>query len=216
MAGDKNISILHLPCRTSYLKFSLVLQTHALVLKNCMQKENGGRGGGVGNLMFLEFLISLLKWYLPTAVSFITASHTLTKRVLHSILMLRLSFLKIAFSFHFSCRNFRMSDILAEPLLDWFINLLRLSTFSYKEEKSIITAIQSVTIQTYFIDENALRKKSIFTLIQSTTLPRIILCSCHSPFAITTSGFYFQNWKGIWLDGNASCHSENASFTRRI
>ena len=51
-----------------------------------------------------------------------------------------------------------MSDILAEPLFDWFINLLPPSTFSYKEEKSIITAIQSVTIQTYFIDENALRK----------------------------------------------------------
>ena len=51
-----------------------------------------------------------------------------------------------------------MSDILAEPLFDWFINLLRPSTFSYQEENSIITAIQSVTIQTYFIDENALRK----------------------------------------------------------
>ena len=49
--------------------------------------------------MFLKFLISLLKKYLLTAVSFITASHTLTKRVLHSILSLklRLSFLKIAF-----------------------------------------------------------------------------------------------------------------------
>ena len=105
-----------------------------------------------------------------------------------------------------------MSDILAEPLLDWFINLLRLSTFSYKEEKSIITAIQSVTIQTYFIDENVLRKKSISTSIQSTTLLRIILRSFHLPFAITTSGFYFRNRKGIWLDVNASCHSENASF----
>ena len=31
-AGDKNISILHLSCRTSHLQFSLVLQTHALVL----------------------------------------------------------------------------------------------------------------------------------------------------------------------------------------
>ena len=30
--GDKNISILHLSCRTSDLQFSLVLQTHALVL----------------------------------------------------------------------------------------------------------------------------------------------------------------------------------------
>ena len=101
-------------------------------LKIVCNKENGG---GVGNLMFLKFLISLLKWYLPTAVSFITASHTLTKRVLQSILLLRLSFLKIAFTFHFFCRNFRMSDILAEPLFDWFINILRLSTFSCKEKK---------------------------------------------------------------------------------
>ena len=52
-----------------------------------------------------------------------------------------------------------MSDILAEPSFDLFISLLRPSTFSYQEENSIITAIQSVTIQTYFIDENALRKK---------------------------------------------------------
>ena len=57
ISGDKNISILHSPCRTSDLQFSLVLQTHALVLKNCM----GGGGGGGGGLMFLKFLISLLK-----------------------------------------------------------------------------------------------------------------------------------------------------------
>ena len=30
--GNKNISILHLSCRTSDLQFSLVLQTHELVL----------------------------------------------------------------------------------------------------------------------------------------------------------------------------------------
>ena len=30
--GDKNISVLHLTCRTSDLQFSLVLQTHTLVL----------------------------------------------------------------------------------------------------------------------------------------------------------------------------------------
>ena len=53
-----------------------------------------------------------------------------------------------------------MSDILAEPSFDWFINLLRPSTFSYQEENSIITVIQSVAIQTYFIDENALRNTS--------------------------------------------------------
>ena len=55
-----------------------------------------------------------------------------------------------------------MSDILAEPPFDWFINLLRPSTFNYQEENSIITAIQSVTIQTYFTDENALRKINIY------------------------------------------------------
>ena len=31
-AGDKNISILHLSCRTSDSQFSLILQTDALVL----------------------------------------------------------------------------------------------------------------------------------------------------------------------------------------
>ena len=47
-------------------------------------------------------------------------------------------------------------DILAEPPFDWFINLLRLSIFSYQEENEIMTAIQSVTIQIYFIDENVI------------------------------------------------------------
>ena len=51
-----------------------------------------------------------------------------------------------------------MSDILAKHLFDWFINQLQPFTFSYQEENSVITVIQSVTIQTYFIDENALRK----------------------------------------------------------
>ena len=32
LSGDKNISILHMSCRTSDLQFSLVLQTYALVL----------------------------------------------------------------------------------------------------------------------------------------------------------------------------------------
>ena len=63
-----------------------------------------------------------------------------------------------------------MSDILAEPLFDWFINLLRTSTFSYKKENPIITAIQSVTIQTYFIDENAVRKlNNFFDTVYHTT-----------------------------------------------
>ena len=72
-----------------------------------------------------------------------------------------------------------MSDISAEPRFDWFINLLQPSTFSYKEENSIITAIQSVTIQTYFIDENALQKKSIFTSIQSTGhhIAQLLFCN---------------------------------------
>ena len=83
-----------------------------------------------------------------------------------------------------------MSDILAEPPFDWFINLL---TFSYQEEKSIITEIQSDTIQIYFINENVLRKKSIFTSIQSTTLPCIILRSfirhLQSQHPVSTFGF---------------------------
>ena len=85
-----------------------------------------------------------------------------------------------------------MSDILAEPQFDWFINLLRPSKFSYKVENSIITAIQSVTIQPISLMKMR-SKKSIFTSIQSTTLLRIIPHSFYSPFAITTSGFYFRN-----------------------
>ena len=88
-------------------------------------------------------------------------------------------------------QNLHLSDILAEPPFDWFINLLRPSTFSYQEEKSIITEIQSVTIQTYFINENALQKKSIFyfdTVYHTTTHFTVQL---YSPFASTTSGFYF-------------------------
>ena len=69
-----------------------------------------------------------------------------------------------------------MADILAEPLFDWFINLLRPSTFSYKEEKSIITAIQSDTIQTYFIDKNALRKNQ-YLLIYSLPHYRALYCA---------------------------------------
>ena len=39
---DKNISILHLSCRTSDLRFSLLLQTHAGVLKSVCNKEHKG------------------------------------------------------------------------------------------------------------------------------------------------------------------------------
>ena len=37
-----NISILHLSCRTSDLQFSLLLQTHARVLKSVCNKEHKG------------------------------------------------------------------------------------------------------------------------------------------------------------------------------
>ena len=85
--------------------------------------------------------------------------------------------------------------ILAEPPFDWFINLLRPSTFSYQKENSIITAVQSVTIQPISSMKMCSEKINIYfeSLIQSTTLPRIILRSFYLPCAITTSGFYFRN-----------------------
>ena len=73
-----------------------------------------------------------------------------------------------------------MSDILAEPLFDWFLNLLRPPAFSYKEEKSIITAIQSVTIRTYFIHENALRKNQ-YLLQYSLPHYRALYCAAFIP-----------------------------------
>ena len=213
-----------------YFNFALALQDEPLTIftrpaNTCTRpkklhaiKKMGRSGGGGGNLMFLMFLISLLKWYWPTAVSFIIASHTLTKRVLHSIiLMLWLSFLKIAFTFPFFCRNFRMSNILAEPLFDWFINLLRPSTFSYKEEKSIITAIQSVTIQTYFSDENALRKNQKF-LRYSLPHYRALYSAAfirHLQSQHPVSTFGIEKVFGS-MNENASCYSENASFTCRF
>ena len=86
-----------------------------------------------------------------------------------------------------------MSDILAEPPLDWFINLLLPSTFSYQEVKSMITAIQSVTIQTYFIDENALQKDNIYFDTVYHTTAHYTAQLFYPPFIITTSGFYFRN-----------------------
>ena len=44
----------------------------------------GGGGGGGVDVFEVPYITAKIK-YLPTAVSFITASHTLTKRVLHSI-----------------------------------------------------------------------------------------------------------------------------------
>ena len=81
-----------------------------------------------------------------------------------------------------------MSDILAEPPFDWFLNLLRPSTFSYQEEKSIITAIQSVTIQTYFIDENALRKNQYLLRY---SLPHYRALYCAALFAICNHNIRF-------------------------
>ena len=69
-----------------------------------------------------------------------------------------------------------MSDILAEHPFDLFIKLLRPSTFSYQEENSIITAIQSVTIQTYFIGENAL-PKNLYLLRYSLPHYRALYCA---------------------------------------
>ena len=118
-------------------------------LKIVCNKENEGGG----SLMFLKFLISLLKcsqfhncipYTDKKSFTFNTQSHVGT------------FFSQSRIFFPIFCRNFHMSDILAEPPFGWFINLLGPSTLSYQEENSIITAIQSVTIQTHFIDENAL------------------------------------------------------------
>ena len=42
-SGNKNISILHLSCRTSDIQFSLVRQTNALALKSVCNKEQGAQ-----------------------------------------------------------------------------------------------------------------------------------------------------------------------------
>ena len=103
VSGDKNISILHLPCRTSDLQFSLALQTNTLVLKIVCNKENGEWGG---NLMFFENPYITAKMIFTHCSQFHNIPYTDKKS---SILMLRLSFLKITFTFRFFCRNFRMS-----------------------------------------------------------------------------------------------------------
>ena len=41
-SGDKNISVLHLSCRTSDLQFSLFLQTHSPSFKRICNKEHKG------------------------------------------------------------------------------------------------------------------------------------------------------------------------------
>ena len=157
-------------------------------------KKMGGGGGG-------NDVLSLLKWYLPcqfhNCIPY-TDKKNLTFNTHDPVAKLPWQVV-ICFTvcvISILAGTFVCQTLMKTKPFDWFINLLRLSTFSYQEEKSMITAIQSVTIQTYFIDENALQK-SIFTSMQSTTLPHIILRSFYLPFAITTSGFYFWNWKGI-------------------
>ena len=202
--GTKIFQFCTCPAGRATYNFHLSCKRMHSPLKMYAKKKMGGGGGGV-IWCFFKFFLSLLKWYLPTAVSFISASHTLTKRVLHSIFMmsqvLRLSFLKIAFTFRFFCRNFRMSDILAEPPFDWFLNLLHPSTFSYQEEKSIITAIQSVTIQTYFIDENELRKNKYLLRYSLPHYPPLYctalfaICNHNIRFLLSELKRYLARWK---------------------
>ena len=123
--------------------------------------------------------------------------------------MLRLSFLRITFTFHFFrvsaalqelsfVRHFSRTLMQTNPFY-WFINLLHPSTFSYQEEKSIITVIQSVTIQTYFNDENALRKNQY--LLQNSLLHyRALHCTafiCHLQSQHPVSTFRFGLMKTL-------------------
>ena len=105
-----------------------------------------------------------------------------------------------------------MSDILAEPLFDWVINLLRPSTFIYQEENSIITAIQSVTIQTSLMKMCSEKINIYFDTVYHTTAHYI----AQLLFAICNHNILFLLSEGMWLDESPSCHSENASFTRRF
>ena len=158
---------------------------------------------------FLKILISLLKWYLPTAVSFITASHTLTKRVLHSVgtFFSQNRVYSLLFLQELSyVRDFNTSPpvwLVYKSIATVNIQLSRRKFNNYSDTVCHYTNL--------FHWWKCAPKKSIFISIQSTTLPRIILRSFN--FAITSSGFYFRNWKGMWLDENPSCHSENARFT---
>ena len=95
--------------------------------------------------------------------------------------------------FLFSKSRLLSSDILAEPPFDWFINLFRSPIFSYQEENSIITAIQSVTIQTFSLMKMRSEKNQYLLRYSLPHYPCIILRSFYLPFAITTSGFYFRN-----------------------
>ena len=103
--------------RVTYNFHSSCKHMHSSLKLYCNKENRGGGGGGGGG----------------GSVSFITASHTLTKRVLHSILslMLRLSRLLSALS---------AGDILAE---------LQPSRRKFNNDSDTFC-------QTYFIDENAL------------------------------------------------------------
>ena len=82
LAGDKNISILHSPCRTSDLQFSLVLQTHALVLKKCIGGGGGGGGGGGFEVPYITAHCSQFHNCIPytdkKSFTFNTQSHVAT------------------------------------------------------------------------------------------------------------------------------------------
>ena len=107
-------------------------------LKFVYNKENGGGGGGGGvGVDVFEVPYITAKIMFTHCSQFHNCTPYTDKRVFHSILsfMLQLSFLKIAFTFRFFCR-----DILAE---------LRPSRRKFNNYSDTVC-------QTYFIDENAL------------------------------------------------------------
>ena len=105
--------------------------------------------------------------------------------------MLRLSFLKSRLLSAFSA-----GDILAE---------LRPSRRNFNNYSDTVC-------RTYFIDENALRKNQ-YLLRYSLPHYRALYCAAfirHLQSQHPVSTF------GMWLDENAFCHSENASFISRF
>ena len=94
----------------------------------------GGGGGGGGQFDVFEVPYITAKMIFTHCSQFHNCIPYTDKKSFTINTLVATFFLKIAFTFHFFCRNFRMSDILAEPLFDWFINILRPSTFSCKEK----------------------------------------------------------------------------------
>ena len=89
--GDKNISILHLSCRTSDLKFSLILQTHALVFKNVCNKEHKG---------VIYILIKTIEGYQNT-FDFITFGNIIFKQIIFVIdRIITMQFTKVQIEIH--------------------------------------------------------------------------------------------------------------------